>query len=205
MILPILLAFFFVFVPQDEAVHKLPAWTNAPAEPNLFVIETEKFFDHGEAVDNLLPAVKSAVIEWAERNVGSDCRPFLESMPQDDYRQFIHENQEIVHTTRETYDAERAKRMEKPFDEYHRGYVRVEIDEAFFTGIQDLRTVRLKNRMCATLLSALFVLGSLGILWCSFYMRRKSRGLYIKRIRWIVGGLIALLMVVCYSAYRLLF
>lgn len=207
MMLPwILLALLVVYAPQDEASHDLPAWTSAPAEDNLFVVKTERFSDHGDAVMNLLPTVKTAVLEWAGRNVAVDCRPLIESMPMDEFRQFVHKDQEIVHGEREAYDAEKARRMEKEFDEYFRGYVRVQIDGSFFEShAQELHLVRMRSRLCSTLLGTLFVLGSLGILWCWFFMRFKSRGLYIKRIRWIIGGLVALLLLTCYVVYRLLF
>jgi len=208
-----LMAFVLFCVPQagDELI-KLPAWISLPAEANLFVVETEKFSTHFAATESLLPAVRSGMLEWAEKNMGADCRPIIESMKLEEFRQFIHKDpttdevQEAVHRDRRIYNEEEAKRFEAKFDDSYRGYVRVNVGEKFREHVgKELRVIRLRNRLCGTLVFALLLLGSLGILWSWFFMKRVTRGLYVSRIRWIVGALIALLLVVCYCVCAMLF
>ena len=195
----ILMALIVLLPPQtDGGSTELPDWTSAPAEANLFVVKTDEFKDHDDAAISLLPTVRDAILDWADRKVGRDCRPVIESMPLEDFEQFIYMNQEVIHSEPREYINETVT--------YYRGYVRVKIDEQFFQSIEeDRRVVRLENRLHGMLFASLVVLGSLGILWCWLFMRHKSRGLYIKRIRWIIGGLIVLWLVVCYLAFQKLF
>jgi hypothetical protein len=195
----ILLALVLSWATQSESgSSELPAWTSAPAEPNLFVVETEEYSTHGDAAKSLLPAVKKAVTDWAEKNVTGDCRSVLDAMPLDEFQQFIHDNQEVIHDER--------RKIVNEYDVFYRGYVRVEIDKQFFKNMESsLRTVRLERRLGGILLATLFVLGSLSVLWCWLFMRIKSRGLYIKRIRWITAAMTTTLLLVCYLVFRMLF
>lgn len=204
----IFLVLGFVWAPQaDDVPRQLPAWTQEPAEANLFVVKTEEVPTHFTATESLLPTVRSAVVEWSLKHLGSDCRPIIENMPLEEFRQFIFEDQEIVHKERKKYDdPEMAKRMEAEYEDFYQGYVRVQIDDDFCARFgEQLREHRLKKRLCGTFVGALFTFGSLGILWVWFFMKRITRGLYISRLRWIVGGLIGLLLVVCYGLCQLMF
>lgn len=184
----------------------LPAWTSAPDEPNLFLVKTETHSTHLDATNSLLPAVKAGVSKWAQRTFGSDCGEVIEMIPLADFRSLIYENQERVHKSRQDYDAETAKRFEAEYDIVYRGYVRVSIDEAFRSQVQQChKELRLKNRLCATLLGALFILGLAAILWAYLFANRISRGFYISRLRWIAGAMFVALILICYSTSTLLF
>ncbi|QEG20882.1 hypothetical protein [Mariniblastus fucicola] len=184
---------------------ELPSWTSAPEEPRLFVVETKEFSTHFAATENLMPAVKSVVSNWAADNFGSDCRSIIEAMPHEEIRDLIHENQEIIHKFRREYDAETAKRLEADYDDFYRGYVRVKIHDQFLDRIkQQLTELRLRKRLRGTLIATLFVLGMCGILYGYLHSSRLTRGFYISRLRWIAGASVGLLVLICYLVYRML-
>lgn len=198
-----------LFFPLQESVgsgDEIPAWTKAPAEPNVFVVETEEFSTHFAAAESLLPAVRTDVIKWAVDKWGSDSMKFVETIPLDDFRNFVHEDQETIHQFRREYDPEKAKRLGAEYDDFFQGYVRVKIPDEFLAAIDvQMRQSRLQKRLCGALVMALLMLGSMGVLWIRLYMGRVSRGLYIGRLRWIAWGLLLLLIAVCYGLCVTLF
>ena len=202
----ILLFSLLALQTSDQEEKKLPEWTNAPAESSLFVVQTEEFSNHLDVTDGLLPAVKKEVSDWARRTYGAGCDQVVGSMPLEEFRKLIYENQEIVHEFRRVYDKETAKRLEAEYDIYYRGYVRVSINDAFRDQVkQGFDKFRLTNRLCTTLVSALFIFGLMGIAWGYLSANRVSRGFYISRLRWITGGLLIALIFVCYSVASRLF
>lgn len=202
----ILLFSLLVLQTPDQEETKLPEWTNAPAESSLFVVKTKEFSTHLDVTDGLLPAVKEEVSDWARSTYGAGCDQVVDSMPTEEFRKLIYENQEIVHEFRRVYDKDTAKRLEAEYDIYYRGYVRVSINDAFRAQLKSgFNKLRLTNRLCTTLISALFIFGLMGIAWCYLSANRISRGFYISRLRWITGGMFIALILLCYSVASRLF
>jgi len=183
--------------PGQEA--DLPAWISAPDEPNLFVVETKEFSNHVDVANGLLSATKKGVTKWAQRNFGSDCDQAIESIPIEDFSELI--EKQHIHEAPRIYDEETAK-----FDIYCRGYARVDVSEPFRNRVQQhLKKLRLKNRLCATFIGTLFVLGVAAIGWSYLFANRVSRGFYVSRIRWIAGALFVALALICYGVSQLIF
>lgn len=201
-----LVASLFSLQAVDDSERPLPDWTHAPNQANLFIVQTDPLPTRLAADEGLMQAAKAKVIAWSLEKWGGDCRETLEGLELDEYRKLIHNNQEFIHKERIEYDEETAQRLNISFDDLYRGFMRIEIDEAFCARVEPmLARQRLRNRLCATLIAVMLLLGLLGVLWLQLYMGQISRGLYVGRIRWITWGLVILLLVICYSVYRLLF
>lgn len=206
MTLWILIATLLCFQATDDSENPLPDWTHAPNQTDLFIVQTEPLPTRMAADEGLLQAAKAKVIAWSVEKWGDDCRETLEEMPLEEYRKLIHNGQEFIHKERIEYDEETAERLNIAFDDLYRGFMRIEIGEEFCTRIEPmLAKQRLRHRLSATLIAAMFLLGLLSVLWLQLYMGQVSRGLYVGRIRWITWGLVILLLVICYSVYQLLF
>lgn len=177
-----------------------PEWTRAPAEPNLFVVETEEFSTHLDVTNGLLPAVRAEVARRAQQEFGADCVAAIMAIPLADFRDLIYEDQEFVHQFKKVYDEETAKRLDAEYDMYYRGYIRVKINDVFRDRVQQtLSKIRLKNRLCGTFVCFLLVAGVAAIGWGYLYYNRISRGFYVSRLRWIAGALLTTLILVCYA------
>ena len=193
-------------IPLQTSGDELPEWTRAHDDTNFFVVQTEEFSTHLDATNSLLPTVKKGVTDWAQRKFGSDCDQVIDRIPLKNFQFLVYENQEIVHKFRRDYDAETAERLETEYDDYYRGYVRVNVKDNFHEQIkQQLGMLRLRTRLGTSWIGAILVLGLLGILWAYLFINRVSRGFYVSRIRWITGSLIALLLLLCYGVSRLIF
>ena len=194
------------FQAGDVADQPLPDWTRAPNEADTFVVETKPFPTQLAAGEGILQSIKTEVLEWSTEKWGGGSREAIKSMPLEDFRQLIVEDQEFIHRERVEYDAETALRLKTDHDDFYRGYARVKISDEFCAQVEPmLAQRRLRNRLCATLIVSIFLIGLLCVLWLRLYMGRMARGLYVGRLRWIAWGLVLLLLVVCFSVYQLLF
>ena len=190
----------------DVADQPLPDWTRAPHQPDMFVVETEPFPTQLAASEGILQSIRTQLLDWSVEKWGGGCRETIESMPLEDFRQLIFQDQEFIHRERVEYDTETARRLKTDHDDFYRGYARVKVSDDFCARVEPmLAQRRLRNRLSMTLIAAILLLGLLSVLWLRLFMGRMSRGLYVARLRWIAWGLVSMLLVICYIVYQLLF